>query len=175
MVEDLRIIKTKRNIENAFLELLTVKDFEKITVKEITEHSLTGKTTFYYHYADKYDLAQKIIDKASLEYSKLLKQRIVLENTDKSLDNLHKISKKFLLLRKIHFAEISVDKMMKNILADILMEQLSPDIDHLTARLLSGFIFECLLAYGDGDFQQTSKEINRSINYMQKLLLNEFK
>ncbi|SUB48579.1 hypothetical protein [Pediococcus pentosaceus] len=39
MVEDLRIIKTKRNIENAFLELLNVKDFEKITVKEIAEHS----------------------------------------------------------------------------------------------------------------------------------------
>lgn len=41
MVEDLRIIKTKRNIENAFLELLNVKDFEKITVKEIAEHSLS--------------------------------------------------------------------------------------------------------------------------------------
>lgn len=173
MQEDLRIIKTKKNIENSFLELLAIKDFEKITVKEITEHSLIGKTTFYYHYADKYDLAQKMIDEAASEYSKLLKQRIALKNPNELLDNLHTISKKFLILRKINFLETNVDKTIKNNITDILMNQLSPNIDHLTARLLSGFLFECLLAYGDGDLKQSSETISHSIKYVKKFL-NKF-
>ncbi|HJF86841.1 MAG TPA: TetR/AcrR family transcriptional regulator [Companilactobacillus farciminis] len=50
---DLRVIKTKKTIENSFWNLLKKKDFEKITIKEITDQALIGKTTFYYHYVDK--------------------------------------------------------------------------------------------------------------------------
>ncbi|MDO5521867.1 MAG: TetR/AcrR family transcriptional regulator [bacterium] len=60
--EDLRVIKTKRNIEDTFLKLLDTTSFEKITVRLILEKALISKGTFYSHYMDKYDLAQKVID-----------------------------------------------------------------------------------------------------------------
>ena len=58
---DLRIIKTEREIKKAFLALLQKKDFEKITINDIAQEALVGKVTFYNHYADKYDLADKIV------------------------------------------------------------------------------------------------------------------
>ncbi|MDD6864570.1 MAG: TetR/AcrR family transcriptional regulator [Lactobacillus sp.] len=36
------------------------KDFEKITIKDICTQAMIGKSTFYYHYEDKYDLARQL-------------------------------------------------------------------------------------------------------------------
>lgn len=60
MNEDKRIIKTKKNLKNTLLELLSEKNFEQITVKEICERSSTSRITFYTHYADKYELLDSI-------------------------------------------------------------------------------------------------------------------
>lgn len=60
---DLRIIKTKKVINESFLELFNNQDFEKITVKDITENAQIGRKTFYLHYLDKYDLLDSIVDK----------------------------------------------------------------------------------------------------------------
>ena len=58
--EDLRVIKTKNNIERTFLDLLKEKSFEKVTVRLILEKALISKGTFYSHYLDKYDLARNV-------------------------------------------------------------------------------------------------------------------
>ena len=58
--EDLRIVKTKIAIKNSFIQLMKKKPFEKITVADITENALIHRGTFYSHYADKYDLLDKI-------------------------------------------------------------------------------------------------------------------
>ena len=47
---DIRVKKTKRAIQKAFIELLREKPIEKITVKEIAERAEINKTTFYAHY-----------------------------------------------------------------------------------------------------------------------------
>ena len=47
---DIRVKKTKRAIQRAFIELLREKPIEKITVKEIAERAEINKTTFYAHY-----------------------------------------------------------------------------------------------------------------------------
>lgn len=57
---DLRIIKTKNNIINAFIELRSKKPLEKITVKELSERALISKATFYLHYKDIYDLSDSL-------------------------------------------------------------------------------------------------------------------
>ena len=56
MTEDIRIIKTKENIQNTFINIMAEQDFEKITVKAITSRVRINKSTFYRNYADKYDL-----------------------------------------------------------------------------------------------------------------------
>lgn len=57
---DLRIIKTKRNIREAFLKLMYAKGFNEMTVNEILDEALINRSTFYAHYRDKYDLREQI-------------------------------------------------------------------------------------------------------------------
>lgn len=55
---DIRIVKTKRSIINAFLELRSKKAIEKITVKELCERAEINKSTFYTHFKDIYNLSE---------------------------------------------------------------------------------------------------------------------
>lgn len=59
---DRRILKTKEAINKAFLELLADKDFEKITVNDISDGANLNRGTFYLHYTDKYDLLDRCIE-----------------------------------------------------------------------------------------------------------------
>ena len=51
--EDRRIVKTKAALFGAFLDLLSEKLFEDITVNEICERADIRRATFYKHYNDK--------------------------------------------------------------------------------------------------------------------------
>lgn len=59
---DLRVIKTRANIKNTFIDLLTKKAFAEITVQNILDQALINRSTFYKHYTDKYDLAEQFIN-----------------------------------------------------------------------------------------------------------------
>lgn len=60
MKSDLRVIRTKHNIKEAFLSLLEKKGFEAITIKDITDRGMMNRGTFYAHYLDKYDLMDQL-------------------------------------------------------------------------------------------------------------------
>lgn len=55
---DIRIEKTQKAIKNAFLELRSHKNLEKITVRELCTLACINKSTFYSHYEDIYALAE---------------------------------------------------------------------------------------------------------------------
>ena len=57
---DIREVKTKRSITNAFLELRAKKPLEKISIKELAETAEISKATFYLHYKDIYDLSEQL-------------------------------------------------------------------------------------------------------------------
>ena len=57
---DLRVKRTKKNINEAFYELRKKKNLEKISVKELSEMAMINKATFYLHYNDIYDLSDKL-------------------------------------------------------------------------------------------------------------------
>ncbi len=54
-MEDLRVIKTRNALFDAFQELLEKKDFDNITVNELCEKAMVRRATFYKHFMDKYD------------------------------------------------------------------------------------------------------------------------
>ena len=60
-LQDKRVIKTLEGIEKAFLELLSVKPVEKVTVTELADLARINKGTFYLHYQDIPDLYSKIM------------------------------------------------------------------------------------------------------------------
>lgn len=53
--KDLRFVRTNQMLCNAFIELLSIKKFEDITVNELCEKALIRRATFYTHFLDKYD------------------------------------------------------------------------------------------------------------------------
>jgi AcrR family transcriptional regulator len=61
---DLRIIKTRRLIRDAFIELLDKKGFGAITINNIADEAMINRSTFYLHYTDKYDLLHQTMEEA---------------------------------------------------------------------------------------------------------------
>ncbi len=57
---DRRKIRSDREIRRVFLALLQKKGIERITVKEITDGADIGRSTFYLHYHDVYELYETI-------------------------------------------------------------------------------------------------------------------
>lgn len=54
---DLRVLRTRKAIEQALISLLGRLPLEKITVQDICQEALVNKGTFYRHYHDKYEVA----------------------------------------------------------------------------------------------------------------------
>ena len=52
--EDLRVIKTKTALADAFMQLLSEKSFEDITINELCDRAGIRRATFYKHFTDKF-------------------------------------------------------------------------------------------------------------------------
>lgn len=78
---DRRIQKTRQLIMHTFIELLTEKGFEKMTINEIAERANINRGTVYLHYMDKFDLLDKCVE----TYIELLLQHCA-DSTDTNLD-----------------------------------------------------------------------------------------
>src|ERR1700688_3200618 len=55
---DPRILRSRRMLMEALVRLLTQKEFEDISIQEITDEATLNRATFYLHYADKNALLQ---------------------------------------------------------------------------------------------------------------------
>ncbi|MDE6048008.1 MAG: TetR/AcrR family transcriptional regulator [Anaeroplasmataceae bacterium] len=87
MKEDLRIVKTKKALKNALLDLLKTETFEKISVSKICEYAKVNRVTFYSHYQDKYDLFQSYIEEIKND---ILKNAYsIVSKIDSSVENLN--------------------------------------------------------------------------------------
>ena len=71
---DLRVIRTKTAIRNAFVELIEEKGFDAITVKDITTKANINRGTFYTHYLDKFDLMTRCQEEIMHEMSSIAKR-----------------------------------------------------------------------------------------------------
>lgn len=60
MSEDRRVRKTKKAIQDAFCEMIKEKNLNEIPIKELCAKADINKSTFYLHYHDIYDLADKM-------------------------------------------------------------------------------------------------------------------
>ncbi len=83
---DLRVIKTRQAIEDAFLESLRETPFQAITVKQITKLAQVNRSTFYKHYLDKYDLKDQLVDRVLEEFTNNLEISFIDEDFRKGGD-----------------------------------------------------------------------------------------
>ncbi len=61
-IEDLRVRRTRKLLQQAFMELTVEKGFAALTVRDITERAMVNRSTFYRHYLDKYDLLERYMN-----------------------------------------------------------------------------------------------------------------
>ncbi|WP_187768227.1 TetR/AcrR family transcriptional regulator [Paenibacillus sp. PL91] len=59
---DRRILKSQEAIKKAVVELMSEKDFDDITMQEISDRANVNRKTIYLHYNDKYDLLNNLIE-----------------------------------------------------------------------------------------------------------------
>lgn len=71
---DLRVIKTKRAIRCAFAELLSEKDIDRITVKDIASRALINRKTFYNYYRGVYQIVDEIEGEISASFDNAVRE-----------------------------------------------------------------------------------------------------
>ena len=90
---DPRIQRTKKNIKNAFGELMEGSDFDSLSISDIVKKAGINRSTFYDHYQDKYHLLvefyfDKIVmleDDENLEKDRPLGYNQIIDLLEKSL------------------------------------------------------------------------------------------
>ncbi len=83
---DLRVVKTRLLIKNAFNDLVREHGFEKITVSDIANKAMINRATFYLHYQDKYDLLSSIENEVFAEINEIA-AIVTREYLEEYLDN----------------------------------------------------------------------------------------
>lgn len=110
---DLRVIRTRKAIKDAFMELIRIKEYNKITIQDIADRAIINRNTFYLHYIDKDDL----LDKLSEECFNKLDAAMNSNENIKSINDLSYDA--FLELNKCLFMTIEEDiEFYKVILSD---------------------------------------------------------
>lgn len=62
---DLRVQRTREQLQNALLTLLETKELKKITVKEICDEAGISRNAFYQHFGYKEDLYDNMVSRAT--------------------------------------------------------------------------------------------------------------
>ncbi len=150
---DLRIRRTQKAIRDAFFALIKEKDFEQITVKDITDRAMISRNTFYLHYSDKYELFNKICyDLMRTLFFRAGKQLRRVQQHDFTVESVASIIKYGIetvdedreqykiLFSSAVTADILIDKM--NIMARRFLDLIKDDIDGISewsmAYIVSG-------------------------------------
>jgi AcrR family transcriptional regulator len=84
---DPRVIRTRGLILQSFENLLAEKNFESISVQDVTDKAQINRATFYAHFQDKYDLLNRSISQMFMQE---IKKR-TLDACHYSLDNLRNL------------------------------------------------------------------------------------
>jgi len=131
---DLRVLKTRKNIKTAFINLLLEKEFKDITIQNIIDEALIGRSTFYDHYFDKYDLLNQLVNEVLVDFKDIIKDRFSLKSENdfiKFFLNLieHYSKQRTIFLALLNVKTESVD--LYNSLINILRDECSSYLDSI--------------------------------------------
>ncbi len=92
--EDRRVIRSKRDLSNALDELLNEKNFDDISIQDITDKAMVSKNTFYNNFLDKNELLMYLFRRYSLEIYERIEP--LFEESD-DLETISKTSLKYII------------------------------------------------------------------------------
>lgn len=124
---DLRIVKTKKILFNSLLNLMKIKNFEKIKISDICEESLVNRSTFYAHYDDKYELLIDLFEERKLSLLKVFE-----DNENKAFSKEYLMELLSILIDHIEENKEIYSAILANnrngILIDFLIDAIEKDV-----------------------------------------------
>ena len=124
---DLRIVKTKKILFNSLLNLMKIKNFEKIKISDICEESLINRSTFYAHYEDKYELLMDLFEERKLSLLKVFE-----DNENKAFSKEYLMELLSILIDHIEENKEIYSAILANnrngILIDFLIDAIEKDV-----------------------------------------------
>ena len=69
---DRRVRRTKKSLGDALIALALEKEYDEITIQEITDQADIGYRTFFRHYSDKDELLKDVLSSVSAEMRDLM-------------------------------------------------------------------------------------------------------
>ncbi len=124
---DLRIVKTKKNLYESLLYLLKEKTFEEIKVSDICEKALINRSTFYAHYTDKYELFADLIDVLKKSFAEELSKNSHISSSKEYYLEMLKIFMEHMDSKRDIYSAIMVHN-RNSVIIDMVYDTLNEDI-----------------------------------------------
>lgn len=93
---DRRILKSQEAIKKAVIELMSQKNFDDITIQDISDRANVSRGTVYLHYVDKYDLLDKLIEEHINEMRNICESLAEVEYTEANIPWFEYLEKNYL-------------------------------------------------------------------------------
>ena len=111
---DLRVVRTRRLLREALIELVIAKGYESVTIRDITKRAQVGYKTFFRHYESKEALLNTISGEMLAEFQALLEPPSSPE--EKTINAFHHTAQHPELARVL-FASPAAGKLLQPLMA----------------------------------------------------------
>ena len=168
-MEDLRTIKTKKNLYDALILLMKQTNFENIKVADICKYALVNRSTFYNHYQDKYDLLDDMLTNLKNKIFNLNNYQDIksyyLSFFSALLDYINEHKKSFTNILINNKNGIMIDILLNKLVKDILDNTKLKEKEIVVKFYLGGTIY-LITEYLNRD-KYTKKDM---LDYLDKLI-----
>lgn len=142
---DLRIQKTYLPVTKALIEMMEEMPFENIKVKELCDRAMIRMSTFYKHFADKYELLAFIVKEVITDYNERIR------------------SDSLVLLLNILSQQVTPDICQK-LKQDQARGRRMPASPEVMATFFAGGISESLRSWFTGGKKRSEEDIKKQLS-----------
>ncbi|WP_164509429.1 TetR/AcrR family transcriptional regulator [Companilactobacillus jidongensis] len=181
-MQDLRVIKTEKLIKDSFYKLVDQKGFEQLTITDICNDSLIGRSTFYQHYVDKYEL----LEKENIHYTSLLQRAMDIrmktfddpESLKNFIEYLKSDSQRILLLFSVHAESTNLqeefERLIGDSLDDIIKDKKSPVSNEFIKKMYASNVLTFIKwSLSNGIDSRTTDFMNESFKSLMSYWFTE--
>ena len=171
---DRRVLRTKKNIRQAFLHLLSEKSLSQITVKELSDLADINRKTFYMYYSNIEDIFAELEDELVLKLVHVFEKELFQKemfNPYSFFENLnHTIQEDIDLYRILNHSDLlpHLIQRAKNALIEVFFRKynISADSDNeryiLYAEYAASGILSMYTKWFSRDFHMSLEELTRT-------------
>ncbi|WP_438756736.1 TetR/AcrR family transcriptional regulator [Enterococcus sp. AZ126] len=126
---DLRVMRTRKMIIEAFFHLVEEKGYDGITIQDIADEAMINRATFYAHFKDKQDLYEQIFDFAINAFTSVIDtEQIIVSNRIKVKQIEFLLTNIYINIQKnknffLTIMDGSSNELLRKKLADIIYEK----------------------------------------------------